>query len=121
MSYKVNKQNCRGCGRCATNCPGAISIGSDGKAEVIDQKKLEQCGGESVCPFGAIERTGEKEENELNAPTQKSTSLPYGPPPGGRGMGRGMGAGRGRGFGMGPRDGRGKGLGAGRGRGFNRP
>ena len=39
-------------------------MGKDGKAEIIDQKKLEQCGGESVCPMGAIERVdGRQEEN----------------------------------------------------------
>jgi len=34
----------------------------DGKAEVVDQEKLEQCGGESVCPFGAIEKVSDEGE-----------------------------------------------------------
>ncbi len=54
--YKVNKEKCIGCGVCLTNCPGATKIGEDGKAEVIDQEKLEKCGGESVCPLEAIEK-----------------------------------------------------------------
>ena len=53
--YRVNKQKCAGCQVCVASCPGAIKIGSDGKAEVVDQEKLESCGGTSVCPMGAIE------------------------------------------------------------------
>jgi len=60
MKYKVNKQKCMGCGTCSMNCPGATKIGADGKAEIIDEEKLEQCGGESVCPFGAIEKQEEE-------------------------------------------------------------
>ena len=56
MTFKVNKEECTGCGVCLTNCPGATKIGEDGKAEVIDQKKLKECGGESICPLEAIER-----------------------------------------------------------------
>lgn len=56
MKYKVNKEKCIGCGVCLANCPGATKINEDGKAEVIDQKKLEECGGESVCPLEAIEK-----------------------------------------------------------------
>jgi len=89
MSYKVNKSKCTGCQACIVNCPGATKIGSDGKAEVINQEKLEQCGGENVCPIGAIEKTnGEASSYQ-------------------------MGAGRGRGLGRGPRDGRGGGRGGG--------
>ena len=56
MPYRINKQKCIGCRICIMNCPGATKIGADGKAEIIDKKKLEACGGESVCPIGAIER-----------------------------------------------------------------
>ena len=56
MKYKVNKEKCIGCQVCITNCLGATKIGEDGKAEVIDQEKLEKCGGENVCPVGAIEK-----------------------------------------------------------------
>ena len=53
--FRVNKEKCVGCQACLQNCPGATKIGEDGKAEIIDQEKLEKCGGESVCPMGAIE------------------------------------------------------------------
>jgi len=95
MSYRVNKQKCTGCQTCIVNCPGATKIGDDGKAEIINQEKLEQCGGESVYPIGAIEKINQSSSFEE------------------RGMGRGMGAGRGRGLGKGPRDGRGMGIGEG--------
>jgi len=54
--YKVNKEKCIGCGLCVAECPGATEIKEDGKAEVIDSEKLEQCGGEKICPQGAIEK-----------------------------------------------------------------
>lgn len=57
--YQVNKEKCMGCGVCVATCEGATELEDDGKAKVIDSKKLEQCGGEEVCPYGAIE----KEEN----------------------------------------------------------
>jgi len=59
--FKVNKEKCLGCGTCVQACPGSTKIGDDDKAEIIDQDKLKECGGESVCPFGAIEKTEEKE------------------------------------------------------------
>jgi len=58
--FKVNKEKCLGCGTCVQACPGGMKIGDDDKAEIIDQKKLEECGGESVCPFGAIEKVPEE-------------------------------------------------------------
>ncbi len=59
MSYKVNKEKCIGCGLCLVECPGATELKEDGKSEVIDQKKLEECGGEKICPYGAIEKISE--------------------------------------------------------------
>ncbi len=109
--YKVNKVNCTGCQVCVQTCPGATKIGTDGKAEVVDQKKLEACGGEKVCPFGAIEKIDGTKESETNN-ADKSDVSPADPSLGGRGIG----AGRGRGMGRGPRDGRGRGMGMGRGR-----
>jgi len=58
MNYKVNKEKCIGCQVCVATCPEATKIDQDGKAEVTDSKKLEECGGESVCPVGAIEKAG---------------------------------------------------------------
>ena len=51
-------------------------MGKDGKAEIIDQKKLKQCGGEKVCSMGAI----------VSSSHQHS-------PFGGKGMGEGKGRG----------------------------
>ncbi|MEA3293314.1 MAG: 4Fe-4S binding protein [Patescibacteria group bacterium] len=54
--YKINKEKCLGCGNCVANCFNAIKIGEDNKAEIIDQEKLDKCGGQEICPFGAIEK-----------------------------------------------------------------
>ena len=58
--FRVNKQKCMGCQACLQACPGATEIGADGKAEIVNQEKLEKCGGESVCPFEAIEKKESK-------------------------------------------------------------
>lgn len=55
--YKVNKEKCLGCGVCVANCPGGTELKEDGKAEVIDDEKVKECGGEELCPYGAIEKT----------------------------------------------------------------
>ena len=109
MLYRINKQKCLGikdCGICQRTCPGTTKEGEDGKAEIVDQKKLEECGGEQVCPMGAIEKEGDEEDSVSYQPPSLSNE---------RGTGRGIGAGRGRGLGKGPRDGRGQGRGGKRG------
>ena len=118
--FRVNKQKCVGCQVCLQNCPGATKIGRDGKAEIIDQEKLGQHGGESICLIGAIEKIsneGNVEQSKTSlSPSSPLAPFPYGPPPaGGKGLGigKGMGAGRGRGLSRGPRDGRGGGRGGG--------
>jgi len=62
-AWQVNKEKCVGCGACAASCPEGVRIGKDGKAEIIDQEKLEKCGGESVCPLEAIKKV-QKKKNE---------------------------------------------------------
>jgi len=58
--YRINKEKCIGCGVCAANCPDGIELEEDGKAKILDQEKLETCGGESVCPYEAIEKIADK-------------------------------------------------------------
>src|SRR6056297_3549203 len=101
MSYQVNKERCLGvdrCGICLNACSGATQKGKDGKAEVVNQEKLRECGGEKVCPMGAIEKVkdgNEEDPEELQSfPQTKNVS----PVQGDRGIGRG-GAGRGLGRG----------------------
>lgn len=103
MKYKVDKQKCTGCGVCMRECPGATKIGEDGKSAVIDEERLERCGGAAICPFGAI----------INEEGGESPSTPAQQQFIGQRRGRGLGRGRGRGLGIGPRDGRGKGRGGG--------
>lgn len=60
MAYKINKEKCVGCGVCVVTCPEGVKMREDSKAEIIDQEKLKKCGGESVCPLGAIEKVPDK-------------------------------------------------------------
>lgn len=62
--FRVNKQRCIGCGTCVQACPEAIKLGDDMKASVVDNEKLEECGGAKICPFGAIEEVEEEEETD---------------------------------------------------------
>lgn len=55
--YKVNKEKCIGCGACVAVCSEGIKLGDDGKAEIINQDKVKECGGVELCPYEAIEET----------------------------------------------------------------
>jgi len=108
MNYQVNKEKCIGCQICMNNCPEAMRMGADGKAEIMNQEKLESCGGETVCPRGAIEKLGEGEKEEKKVevkPLEQNDHLPKTGRGRGRGLGRGLGRGRriGRKTGGGPR------------------
>lgn len=54
--YKVNKEKCIGCGICVAASDGGTTLEDDGKAKIIDSEKVEKAGGESICPYGAIEK-----------------------------------------------------------------
>jgi ferredoxin len=60
MNYRVNKEKCIGCGACVAACEKGTELGEDGKAKIIDSEKVEECGGESLCPYGAIEKVSEE-------------------------------------------------------------
>ncbi len=123
--YKVNKSKCLGCGVCVSNCPEGMKMGPDNKAEVIDQKELEECGGDSVCPMGAIEKISGESDNSVEGNEEGAGEEPdsrNSRPNSVQGFGNrdGSGRGPGRGLGQGPRDGSGKGPGRGLGRGLRK-
>jgi len=62
MRFKVNKEKCVGCGTCVQLSDGGTRLGKDMKAEVVDNEKVEKAGGESICPFKAIEKVIENQE-----------------------------------------------------------
>ncbi len=53
MAYKINEEECLGCGACASECP-VEAISEDGGKYVIDPEKCIECGAcAGVCPVGA--------------------------------------------------------------------
>jgi NADH-quinone oxidoreductase subunit F len=63
-TFKVNKDKCIGCGSCTIACPEGSEMDTDGKAKVISSAKVEECGGEELCPYGAIEEVNGVEVDE---------------------------------------------------------
>lgn len=52
---KIDKEKCISCGTCVAVCPQGADWDADGKAKVTNSDELEKCGGESLCPYAAIE------------------------------------------------------------------
>lgn len=60
--FQIDKDKCLGCGGCTITCPKGIQIGSDNKAEIINDDELLRAGGEIVCPYGAIVLEGDDDD-----------------------------------------------------------
>ncbi len=55
-TYKINPDKCKGCSKCARNCPVGAIAGQIKSPYTIEPSKCIKCGAcESDCPFGAIE------------------------------------------------------------------
>ena len=61
LKFKINKEKCKGSAVCISVCPKGAEWDEDGKARIKDSKEMGKCGGEPLCPYGAIERIGKKE------------------------------------------------------------
>ena len=57
VSYEIEADKCRGCTKCARNCPVSAISGKVREPHVIDQSKCIKCGAcITNCAFGAISK-----------------------------------------------------------------
>ena len=57
LSYTIDPAKCKGCTKCARNCPAGCISGKVKEPHVIDQSKCLKCGAcMDNCPFGAISK-----------------------------------------------------------------
>ncbi len=57
LSFSIDPEKCKGCTKCARNCPAGAITGAVKVAHVIDQSKCIKCGAcMDNCKFGAIEK-----------------------------------------------------------------
>ncbi len=58
LSYTIDPDKCKGCSKCARNCPVGAITGEIKSPYKIDQSKCIKCGAcMENCPFGAISRS----------------------------------------------------------------
>lgn len=57
IKYEIDPEACRGCSKCAQNCPVDAINGEPGEIYEIDQETCIKCGNcFEVCPFDAVEQ-----------------------------------------------------------------
>jgi len=54
MSIKVDQEKCIGCGACASICPEAFEINSDGKSQALVESSACAQQAADACPVQAI-------------------------------------------------------------------
>ena len=58
MKVVIDRENCIGCGLCASTCPEIFAMADDGKAEVVSDKITNEAGAveaADACPVNVID------------------------------------------------------------------